>query len=258
MSGHSKWSKIKRKKGAKDAERGAIFTKLSKIITIAASEGGGDPDMNFNLRLAIDNAKNENMPSAKIDRAIKKGTGELDDGARIEKIIYEGTGPGGTFFIVSCSTDNSNRTVADLRKIFEERGGSLGTSGSAMWQFDEKGVIIIKSEKITKSEKFGEEDVFVEIDVEELELELFEIDGIEDVIVDKEDNEIEIVTEKNSFSSVHKHLVADNIHIIEANLQYVPKSEVQLQENNKEKNTNLMEELSDHDDVDNVFVNFDM
>ena len=224
MSGHSKWAKIRHKKGANDAKRGALFTKLAKAITIAASEGGGDPDMNFTLRLAIDKAKKANMPIDNIDRAVKKGTGEGGEGT-IQRIVYEGVGPEGTFFIVSCSTDNTNRTVAELRKLFEAGGGNLGTSGTAMWQFSEMGVIIVKPERLKKAEKFGKDDSYEPIDIDELQLELIDIDGVKDIVKsENEDGEdvLEIKTDKNDFAKVHKLVEAVNIAIQSAELQFVP------------------------------------
>ena len=151
MSGHSKWSTIKRKKGATDAKRGKIFTKLIKEITVAAKMGGGDPDANPRLRTAVLSAKSENMPKDNIDRAIKKGTGDVD-GAVYEEILYEGYGPGGVAVLVDTMTDNKNRTVADVRHFFSKSGGNLGESGCVAWMFDKKGVIVVDKEAVSEEE----------------------------------------------------------------------------------------------------------
>ena len=148
MSGHSKWSKIQHKKGAADAKRGNIFTKLGKAISIAAQQGGGDPEMNFSLRLAIDRAKGANMPKDNIERAIKRGTGELKDGAELQEIIYEGFGTGGVAIIVETVTDNSNRTVSDVKSVFNRTGGSLGGPNAVKWQFEQKAVLRVAQEKL--------------------------------------------------------------------------------------------------------------
>lgn len=257
MSGHSKWSKIKRKKGANDAKRGAIFTKLAKLITIAAAEGGGDPGMNFTLRLAMDKAKEANMPIANIERAVKKGTGEIEGGL-IQKISYEATGISGSAFIVQCSSDNTNRTVSEVRNLFESAGGALVSSGSTAWQFDEVGLIEIWALKLKKSEQFGKDDEYVPIDIEELELELYDIEGIQNIEISKEDNTLTITTEKNSFSEVHKTIESMDLKIDSADLAYVPKDPVSVDEKTQEKILKLMSDLDDSDDVDNVFTNVDL
>lgn len=257
MSGHSKWAKIKRQKGANDAKRGALFTKLAKLITLAASEGGGDPDMNFTLRLCIEKAKIANMPLANIERAIKKGTGELSDGARIEKVIYEGSLSKGASFIVSCNTDNKNRTVADLRGIFEKHGGNLGNSGSVMWQFDEVGYIEIEPKKLIKSQVFGKEDTYQEInDIENLELELLEQDGIKDIQV--EEGIVTVITEKTMYANVLKKIHEMALKVVTSEIRFVPKEHLNLEEAFAEKALNLMSDLDDHDDVDNVFTNVNL
>lgn len=257
MSGHSKWAKIKRKKGANDAKKGALFTKLGKSITMAASEGGGDPTMNFALRLAIDTAKKANMPLNNIDRAVKKGTGELNEGGRISRTVYEAIGPSGTSFIVKCSTDNTNRTIAELRKIFENAGGSVGASGSQMWQFEERGVILVSPSLLKKSERFGKEDEYIPINIDEVEMNLMEVDGVED-IVRSEELELEIYTSRTDFIHVHKKIDELGIKIEEADIKFVPKDKIVLNDQQEEKIVALMEELDDHDDVDDVFTNADI
>jgi YebC/PmpR family DNA-binding regulatory protein len=256
MSGHSKWSKIKRKKGANDAKRGALFTKLAKAITIAASEGGSDPVMNFVLRLSIDSAKKANMPLNNIERAVKKGSGELE-GGKIMRTVYEGIGPSGSSFIVRCSTDNTNRTISELRKIFDNAGGTIGASGSQMWQFEEKGVLVLQSMRLLKSDKFGKEDEFVSVDQDELEMSLMEVVGIED-IRRTEDDYFEIYTSRNDFAEVHKVIDSMGIKIDEAELKFIPKDRISPTEEVISKVLTLMENLDDHDDVDGVFTNIDV
>lgn len=259
MSGHSKWAKIKRQKGANDAKRGALFTKLAKNITLAASEGGGDPTMNFGLRLSVEKAKQANMPLDNINRAIKKGTGEIE-GGQIQKINYEGIGPAASAFIVACSTDNTNRTVSEIRRMFDLAGGSLGASGSAMWNFEEKGVITIKPEVLVKSEKFGKEDTYEPVKIEDLELELFDIEGIIDIKTNEGEDgvEIDIYTEKQDLGSVHKKIEEKQLNIQNAELQFIAKDPIKIDEAAQERVLKLMDELDDHDDVDNVFVNIDL
>jgi YebC/PmpR family DNA-binding regulatory protein len=257
MSGHSKWAKIKRQKGANDAKRGALFTKFAKLITIAAAEGGGDADMNFTLRLAVEKAREANMPQVNIERAIKKGTGELNDGARIEKVIYEGSLSKGAAFIVSCNTDNKNRTVADLRRIFENHGGSLGTSGSVMWQFDEVGYIELEPKKLIKSQVFGKPDTYEEIkDIDNLELELLEQAGINDI--QTVDGQLVITTEKAMFTNVLKKIQELTLKVINSEIRFVPKEYLNLDEASSEKALTLMSDLDDHDDVENVFTNVNL
>ncbi|MBD3362121.1 YebC/PmpR family DNA-binding transcriptional regulator [Candidatus Dojkabacteria bacterium] len=259
MSGHSKWAKIKRQKHANDAKRGALFTKLGKAIRIAAAEGGGDPELNFALRLAIDKAKESNMPKDNIKRAIKRGTGESGSGA-IQKVIYEGVGPDGSAFIVKCSTDNTNRTVSEIRKIFETNGGSMGSAGSMTWKFEELGVIEIKSAKFEKAEKFGEEDKYVSVSKDDLELDLYDIEGIKDVkrATEEDDFDFEIITQKIDFAKVHKKVEDQKIQILTAELRFLPKNEKKVEDEVQEKVLGLMDKLDDHDDVDNVFTDVDL
>ncbi len=240
MSGHSKWSTIKRKKGAADAKRGKIFTRLIKEITVAARMGGGEPDGNPRLRSAIASAKAENMPKDNIDRAIKKGTGELE-GAVYEEITYEGYGPGGVAVMVECMTDNKNRTVADIRHFFSKSGGNLGESGCVAWMFDKKGSILIDKSAI---------------DEEELMDKALEA-GAEDVV--EEDNVYQVVTAPDDFEGVREALAADGLQFIEAAVSMIPQNMVDIAEEKTAKQIlRLLESLEDHDDVQSVSANFDI
>ena len=240
MSGHSKWSTIKRKKGANDAKRGKIFTKLIKEITVAAKTGGGDPDGNPRLRTAITAAKSENMPKDNIDRAIKKGTGDLD-GAIYEEILYEGYGPGGVAVLVETMTDNKNRTVADIRHYFAKSNGNLGESGCVGWMFDKRGVIVVDSG-----------------DVDEEELMDFAIEaGAEDVLEDE--TTFQVLTAPEDFSEVVDSLEKNGIKAVEATISMVPKNTVDVTEEKPARSLlKLLENLEDHDDVQKVHANFDI
>ena len=238
MSGHSKWSTIKRKKGAADAKRGKLFTKLIKELTIAAREGGGDPSGNPRLRLAVDNAKAANMPSDNIDRAIKKATGELE-GTTISELMYEGYGPGGIAVLVEVATDNKNRTVAEVRHLFSKYGGNMGESGSVAWMFEKKGVISLP--KQNKSE-----DEIMEIVLNA---------GAEDL--QTEDEFFEIQTDVESFEPVRKALLDKNLELDNASLQWIAKNTVNTTGENAEKMMKLIEGLEDCDDVQNVYSNAD-
>jgi YebC/PmpR family DNA-binding regulatory protein len=240
VSGHSKWSTIKRKKGAVDAKRGKIFTRLIKEITVAARMGGGDPDGNPRLRAAVASAKTENMPKDNIERAIKKGTGELE-GAVYEEITYEGYGPGGVAVLVDCMTDNKNRTVADIRHFFSKSGGNLGESGCVSWMFDKKGTILVDKETI------GEEELM------DRALEA----GATDIL--EEDNVFQVETEPDDFEMVRENLEADGIQFLEASVAMVPQNTVDItDEKTARQILKLLENLEDHDDVQNVFANFDI
>ena len=240
MSGHSKWSTIKRKKGAADAKRGRIFTRLIKEITVAARMGGGDPDGNPRLRSAIASAKADNMPKDNIERAIKKGTGELE-GAVYEEITYEGYGPGGVAVMVECMTDNKNRTVADIRHAFSKSGGNLGESGCVAWMFDKKGSILIDKSAI---------------DEEELMDKALEA-GAEDVL--EEDNVFQVMTAPNDFETVREALQGDGLEFIEAAISLIPQNTVDIAEEKPAKALlRLLESLEDHDDVQSVSANFDI
>ncbi len=239
MSGHSKWATIKRKKGALDAKRGKMFTKLIKEITIAAREGGGDPNGNPRLRLAVDNAKSQNMPADNIDRAIKKATGELE-GVSYHEFTYEGYGPSGVAVLVEVATDNKNRTVAEVRHLFSKSGGSMGESGSVAWMFDRKGVITLP--KNGKSEE----------EVLEIVLEA----GAEDLQTEEEF--FEITTAMENFETVRKALVDKEYTPENASLQWVAKNHITVTGEDAEKVMKLIESLEDCDDVQNVYSNADI
>ena len=240
MSGHSKWSTIKRKKGANDAKRGKIFTKLIKEITIAARMGGGDPDGNPRLRSAIIAAKAENMPKDNIERAIKKATGDLE-GAAYEEILYEGYGPGGVAVLVETMTDNKNRTVADVRHFFAKSGGNLGESGCVAWMFDKKGSIVIDREGVDEEE-------LMEIAIEA---------GAEDVI--EEESTFQILTEPDDFNAVVEALEAKGITYAEAAISMVPKNTVEVTDEKTARSLlKLLDNLEDNDDVQKVHANFDI
>jgi YebC/PmpR family DNA-binding regulatory protein len=238
MSGHSKWSTIKRKKAAVDAKRGKLFTKLIKEITIAARQGGGDPDANPRLRLAVDNAKSANMPADNIDRAIKKATGELE-GVNYTEIKYEGYGPGGVAILIESMTDNKNRTVADVRHLLSKHGGSLGESGSVAWMFDRKGIITLPAQGKTEDEIM---EIVLEAGAEDLQF---------------EDDYFEITTELDTFENVRKALMETGLQIENASLQWVAKNTVEVSGETAEKLEKLIDSLEDNDDVQNVFTNAD-
>ena len=239
MAGHSKWSQIKRKKAITDAKRGAHWTKLIREITVAARDGGGSPDFNPRLRLAVDTAKGANMPAENIDRAIKKGTGELE-GVRYEEITYEGYGPGGVALYIECLTDNGNRTVADLRHALGKHDGSLGTSGSVAWQFDRKGQVVVDSGRYT------EEAVF------EAAIEA----GAEDVV--GEGDEFIVTSELTDFTSVQQGLKDAGIEPSSAELTMIPKNEVSIAGKEAIRLVKLLEVLEDLDDVQKVHSNADI
>ncbi|MDW7773199.1 MAG: YebC/PmpR family DNA-binding transcriptional regulator [Desulfobulbaceae bacterium] len=240
MSGHSKWSTIKRKKGAIDAKRGKIFTKLIKEITVAARMGGGDIDANPRLRTAVLAAKTENMPKDNIERAIKKGTGDLE-GASYEEILYEGYGPGGVAILVETMTDNKNRTVADVRHYFSKSGGNLGESGCVGWMFDKKGIIIVDKETIPEEE-------LLEIALEA---------GAEDVV--EEDSTFQVITAPEDFNEFVENLDRKEIKYVEASISMVPQNTVDVSEEKTARSLlKLMENLEDHDDVQKVHANFDI
>lgn len=239
MSGHSKWSTIKRKKAKTDAQRGKVFTKLIKEITVAARTGGGDETSNAALRSAIASAKAANMPAANVDRAIKKGTGELP-GVVYEDITYEGYGPGGTALLIQVLTDNKNRTVAEIRHILSKHNGNLGESGCVAWIFEKKGLISVKSENVS-------EDALMEIVMES---------GGDDLR--KEDDMFEIVTQPDAFEDVKDALMEKNIEIEEAELTLHPKNTIKANEKEADQLLRLMDALEDHDDVNNVYANFDI
>jgi len=238
MSGHSKWSTIKRKKGAADAKRGVIFTRLSKDITLAAKHGGGNAEMNPSLRLAIKKAKAANMPSANIDRAVKKGTGELP-GIRYEDHEYEGYGPSSVAILIEVMTDNKNRTYPEIRSIMTKNGGNLGESGCVNWMFERKGIISIKVENIS----------------EEKLMELMENIDIDDIVF--EDSFYEIIVKPEDFEEVNKIFNDEDINF-DGEVSLVPQNTVELSEEEAGKVVKLLELLDEHDDVQKVHSNFEI
>ena len=239
MAGHNKWSKIKRKKGVNDAKRGALFTKLIREITVAAKEGGGSVEFNARLRLAVETAKGASMPAENIERAIKKGTGELE-GVDYQEAAYEGYGPGGVALYIECLTDNTNRTVADIRHALSKCDGSLGTDGSVAWQFDRKGQVIVDATK------YSEDDVF-EVAIEA---------GAEDVAGDGE--EFVVTAELSDFTAVEAGLKEAGIEVSSAELTRIPKNEVAVTGKDAEKLLKLLDLLDDLDDVQKVHSNADI
>jgi YebC/PmpR family DNA-binding regulatory protein len=237
MSGHSKWSTIKRKKGLADAKRGAAFTRLSREVTLAAREGGGDPDTNFRLRLAIEKARAGNMPKDNIERSIKKGTGEDKDGVVYEEVTYEGYAPKGVAVILDCMTENKNRTVAEVRHGLDKYGGSLGENGSVMWQFDRITFFTFSEEKMDFDSAF------------ELAIEA----GADDVTED--DGMIEIVGPVGTYKDISDALRAANVDIEDAGLRMEPKQEMELDVSDTLQVLKVVEHLEELDDVQNVYHN---
>jgi len=238
MSGHNKWSTIKHKKGAADAKRGKIFTKIIKEISVAAKLGGGDPAANPRLRTAIDKAKGENMPKDNIERAIKKGTGEME-GVNYEEITYEGYGPGGVAVLVEVMTDNRNRTVSEVRSIFTKCNGNMGETGCVSWMFDQKGLITYP-----KSVDF---DKLFEAAIEA---------GAEDVV--DLDEQIEVTTEPSAFIEVRDALNAAGFTFENAEVTMIPQTQVKLEGKQAESMLKMIDRLEDNDDVQNVYANFDI
>lgn len=239
MSGHSKWANIKHRKAAVDAKRGKIFTKLIRELTVAAKEGGGDLDSNPRLRTAINAAKGQNMPNDTIDRAIKRGTGEAGD-VSFQEVFYEGYGPGGSAVYVQALTDNKNRTVSDIRRIFTKNGGNLGESGCVAWIFDMKGRISLVADSVSEEELFE-----IAIDA-----------GAEDVFT--EDSDLVVVTKTEDFESVKSALAEAGLKYEAAEVTMIPKNSVKIDGKEAEHMIRLMEALEDSDDVQNVYANFDI
>jgi YebC/PmpR family DNA-binding regulatory protein len=237
MSGHSKWSTIKRQKGVADAQRGQLFTKLSKEIILAAKQGGGDPTANFRLRLAVQKAKEANMPNDNIDRAIKRGSGAGDGTDTIDEIVYEGYGPHGTAVIVEAATDNRNRTVAEVRNVFTRAGGSLGETGSVGWNFETRGVL-----SVSPNGKDADDVALLAIDA-----------GAEDVQVSGES--IDVYTQPSDLESVKKSLEESGLEVASAETQRVPKTTVQLDESAAIQTMRFIEKLESLDDVQKVYFN---
>lgn len=259
MSGHSKWSTIKHKKAANDAKKGKVFSKLSTQITHAARQGGGDPEMNPNLRLYIDKARSAGFPVDRIEKAIAKGTGEGSDGVTFEEATYEGFGPGGIQILVDTLTDNKNRTVSDLRKLFEEMGGSLGEGGCVSWNFEPKGLIVIKSGHMQESSKYGQEEEYIAEDREGVMMVLMELENILDIQeVDVDGVEgLEIYTEYSNLAKVRDEISKLGYVIVEAQIIKEAKMSKKVSEKDLEKAQDALERLEDHDDVQNVWSNLE-
>ena len=238
MSGHSKWSTIKRKKGALDAKRGKIFTKLLKEISVAAKEGGDDPDANPRLRLAVQNAKGQNVPKDNIERAINKGSG--NDGADYTELTYEGYGPNGVAVFVECTTDNLNRTVASVRSLFSKYGGSLGVNGSVDYMFDRKGIFLIK-----RTKQMNQDDLTLEL-----------IDGGAEA-AEFDDEYIHVTTAMEDFGSMQTKLDEVNLEAETAELQRIPTTYVSLDDEQFEGVMKLIDALEDDDDVQKVYHNLE-
>ncbi|MEA3341845.1 MAG: YebC/PmpR family DNA-binding transcriptional regulator [Chloroflexota bacterium] len=239
MSGHSKWKTIKHKKAATDAKRGKIFTRLGREITVAAREGGGDPDINFNLRLAIDKAKSANMPKDNIERAVKRGTGELK-GEDLTEVTYEGYAPNGVALLVQTLTDNKNRTVADIRRVLTRQGGSLAEAGAVAWQFERKGYIAIAPDGV-------DEDNIFEVAVEA---------GAEDIVFG--DDMIEVYAELTYFQAVRQALEDASIEFETSELSMIPQNTLQLGEKETMQVMGVIEALEDLDDTQQVYSNLDI
>ena len=239
MAGHSKWAGIKHKKAIVDARRGKLFTKLARAITVAAKDGGGDIEGNPALALAVQKARDASMPKDNIERAIAKGTGEGGDAAALEAVTYEGYGPGGVALLVEATTDNRNRTGAEVRHTFGKAGGNLGEPGSVAYLFDKKGVVVVDAER------YSEDDLMVAIDA-----------GAEDIGLD--DDVFEIMSEPGDLAAVRAALDGAGIGVESAEVAQVPKSRVQLDEDGATRLIRLVDALEELDDVDAVHGNFDV
>ena len=239
MSGHSKWSTIKRKKGAADAKRGAIFTRLSKDITLASREGGGDIEMNPALRLAVKKAKNANMPSSNIEKAIKKGTGDIP-GIKYENYIYEGYGPSGVAIMMEVMTDNKNRTVPEIRHIMTKNGGNLGESGCVNWMFEKKGTIVVNCSDDMDEEHLME--LIIELEAEDFS---------------SEDDNFEIITTPENFGRIIEALDKNN-YDVEGDIGLVPINTVKISKDESKSIIKLLEILEDHEDIQKLYSNFEV
>ncbi|MGI8668342.1 MAG: YebC/PmpR family DNA-binding transcriptional regulator [Aridibacter sp.] len=239
MSGHSKWSSIKHKKGAADAKRGKIFTRLAREITVAARDAGGDADMNPRLRKAVSDAKSQNMPNDNIDRAVKRGTGEIE-GVSYDEITYEAYGPGGVAILIETMTDNRNRTVAELRHLLSKNNGNLGESGSVSYMFERKGYIVVDKDKKSEEELF---EIAIEAGAEDLK---------------QDDDNFEIFTEQDTFEEVKKAVEDAGIEPEVAEISMIPQTYVKVEGSDAKSMLKLYEVIDDHDDVQNVYANFDI
>jgi YebC/PmpR family DNA-binding regulatory protein len=239
MAGHSKWAQIKHKKATVDARRGQLFTKLARAITVAARDGGGDPEGNASLANAIEKAKSYRMPKDNIERAIARGTGEGADAAAIESVTYEGYGPGGVAILVECLTDNRNRTAAEIRHLFSRADASLGEPGSVSWMFEKRGVALVDAER------YSEDDLIVAIDA-----------GAQDVVT--EGDSLRIVCDPADLRAVREALERAGVEVQSTEQSMIPKTTIELGPDDARKLLRLLDALDDHDDVDQVHANFDI
>jgi YebC/PmpR family DNA-binding regulatory protein len=239
VAGHSKWAQIKHKKAATDARRGQLFTKLARAITVAAREGGGDPDANFTLAAAVQKARDYSMPKDNIQRAIDRGTGAAGDAEEIERVVYEGYGPGGAAILVEALTDNRNRTGAEIRHAFDKHGGSLGEPGSVAWVFERRGVVMVDAER------YSEDDLIPAIDA-----------GAEDV--GREADSLKVVCAPEDLGAVREALDSADVEVESAGLTMEPKSVVEVGAGDAPTLMRLMDALDEHDDVEEVHASFDL
>ncbi|NPV52052.1 MAG: YebC/PmpR family DNA-binding transcriptional regulator [Firmicutes bacterium] len=242
MSGHSKWANIKHKKAKADAMRGRVFTRVAREIIVAARQGGGDPEANFRLRMAIQKARDVNMPNESIVRAIKRGTGEGGEGSNYEELTYEGYGPGGVAVLLDVMTDNKNRTASDIRYIFSKHGGNLGEAGCVAWMFEKRGLITMN-----RSDTSLSEDDLMNYAVEA---------GAEDFKADEET--VEIITNYEDLESVREFLASKGLKLATAEVTMVPKTTIPVSGKEARQVLELVESLEDHDDVQQVYANFDI
>ncbi len=252
MSGHSKWAKIKHAKGAADAKRGKVFSKLAQQITISAKEGGGDVSSNPSLRLLLDKAKAEGLPNTNIQRAINRGLGVGQDGVQFEECVYEGMGPAGVSFVLDVTTDNKNRVVADLRKIFSNSGGNLSEAGSLSWNFIQKGKIDVLCGKMVESEKHGEGEKFVKEDKEHVMMSLMDIDGVLD-IEELEDDTLIVWTEVQNLHSVKNSISKLGLVIDSYQLVRISNNFKEISDENLEKVEQFIEELENYSDIQGIW-----
>lgn len=240
MSGHSKWHNIKLRKGKQDAQRGKLFTKMAREIIVAAKEGGGSPDTNLRLRMAIQKARDASMPADNIKRAIQRGTGEIE-GSNYDEVTYEGYGPGGVAIMAQCLTDNRNRTVAELRNIFSKSGGNLGETGCVGWMFDSKGMVVISNDK-------ADEDTVMMTTMDA---------GAEDIKV--EDGTIEVLCQPEDLPKVRDAITAAGIEYVSAEMTMLPKNTIKIEDSKEASRIlKLMDALEDNDDVQHAYANFDI
>ncbi|MBP8707144.1 MAG: YebC/PmpR family DNA-binding transcriptional regulator [Caldisericia bacterium] len=240
MSGHSKWHNIKGKKTAADAARGRLFTKIGKEVTIAAREGGGNPDSNPKLRAAIEKARSAGMPSDNIKRAIQRGTGELNDGSTYEELVYEGYGPSGVAVIVEVTTDNKNRTMSEIRKLFSKFGGSLGEQNCVSWMFSSVGKIVLKSDSLSEEEAF---DLAMKVNASD---------------VQKEDEKYTLTTTPENLFKTKDLIEKEGFEVESSDIIKIPNTSIKLEGDDAQRMMRLMSELEDHDDVQRVFANFEI